>query len=101
MKTALTILTLVILSLNSPIILAKNKLLQPGSSSKVAVQTVNINTANADQLSSSLKGVGLKKAQAIIAYRDQFGAFKSLDELTAVKGIGEKTLAKNRSKISL
>lgn len=63
--------------------------------------TVNINTAGASQLASVLKGVGSKKAQAILDYRKKFGPFKSIDELTAVKGIGSKTLQKNRSKISI
>ncbi len=62
---------------------------------------VNINSASADQLASNLKGVGLKKAQAIIDYRKEYGNFKSINELTAVKGIGEKTVAKNREKIGL
>lgn len=62
---------------------------------------VNINKASAQQLAITLKGVGLKKAQAIIDYREEFGDFKSINELTAVKGIGEKTLAKNREKIGL
>ncbi|NVJ68272.1 MAG: helix-hairpin-helix domain-containing protein [Gammaproteobacteria bacterium] len=65
------------------------------------IARVNINTASADQLATSLKGVGLKKAQAIIEYRKEYGDFKSVNELTAVKGIGEKTLAKNRDKIGL
>lgn len=62
---------------------------------------VNINTASQSQLADVLKGVGLKKAQSIIEYREKFGAFKSVDELTAVKGIGPKTLQKNRAKISI
>ncbi|GAA4364547.1 ComEA family DNA-binding protein [Kangiella marina] len=62
---------------------------------------VNINTASSSQLAATLKGVGLKKAQAIIDYRNKFGPFKSVDELTAVKGIGSKTLQKNRAKISI
>ncbi|AOE50186.1 ComEA family DNA-binding protein [Kangiella sediminilitoris] len=62
---------------------------------------VNINKADSSQLAATLKGVGVKKAQAIIDYREKFGPFKSVDELTAVKGIGAKTLEKNRSKISI
>lgn len=58
-----------------------------------AKSPVNINTANLDAL-KSLKGIGPKKAQAIIDYRNQHGDFKSLHDLTAVKGISEKFLAK-------
>lgn len=56
---------------------------------------VNINTANAQSLSKNIKGVGLKKAEAIIAYREKHGAFKTVADLTQVKGIGKKLLEKN------
>ena len=64
-------------------------------------QVVNINTANAEALSAALKGIGIKKAQAIVAYREQYGDFKTLGELAEVKGIGTGTLAKNESVIVL
>lgn len=64
-----------------------------------AVTMVNINTANAESLASVLTGVGVTKANAIIAYRDLHGQFKSADELTAVKGIGSATVEKNRNRI--
>lgn len=62
---------------------------------------VNINTANANTLALSLNGVGEKKAQAIIDYRDSVGGFKSVDELTAVKGIGLAFVERNRERIVL
>ena len=62
---------------------------------------VNINTADADSLQSELKGVGSQKAEAIIAYREANGSFKSADELANVKGIGLKTVEKNRENILL
>lgn len=62
---------------------------------------VNINTADVATLSASLKGVGQSKAQAIIDYRESFGPFKSIDELKAVKGIGDSLLNKNRDKMVL
>ena len=107
MKTLLLVIAAAIVSLNSPISFAKGKLNQLTVSNQAAVaskavsQTININTADAAQLASVLKGIGLKKGQAIVAYRNKFGDFKSIDELTAVKGVGEKTVAKNRAKISL
>ena len=55
--------------------------------------SVNLNSANAEQL-SSLPGVGIKKAEAIIAYRELNGEFESIEELVNVKGIGPKMLAK-------
>ncbi len=54
---------------------------------------VNINSADVATL-QAVKGLGPKKAQAIVAYRNEHGAFKSLEDLTKVKGIGAKRLAK-------
>ena len=62
---------------------------------------VNINQADAQGISSALKGIGLKKAEAIILYREQNGPFKTVDDLAKVKGIGSKTVEKNRSDILL
>ena len=55
-----------------------------------ASNKVNINTANVAQL-QQLNGIGEKKAQQIIAYRQKNGQFKSKEELKQVSGIGEKT----------
>lgn len=52
---------------------------------------VNINLASFDQL-EKIPGIGSVIAQRIIAYRDQFGLFKSLEDLKKVKGIGDKKL---------
>jgi len=52
-------------------------------------------TTDAALISRPLKGIGLAKAQAIVAYRDSYGAFRLIEELEAVKGIGKATLAKN------
>ncbi|MCF7821493.1 MAG: helix-hairpin-helix domain-containing protein [Mariprofundaceae bacterium] len=54
---------------------------------------VNINSATVEQL-QSVKGIGSKRAAAIVAYRSKHGSFKSVDELENVKGIGEKSLKK-------
>ena len=61
---------------------------------------VNINTASAEEL-MSLSGIGPTKAQAIVDYRTNFGNFTSIDQLTSVSGIGEKTLAKIRDDITV
>ena len=72
-----------------------------GKGSTEQALTVNINSADAKELSRVLTGVGQKKAEAIIEYRQKFGPFKSANELTAVKGIGQKTVEKNKSRIKL
>ena len=70
-------------------------------SSFAVAEAVNINTANAQEISKNLKGVGLKKAQAIIQYRKKYGAFKTVESLAKVKGIGFKTVEKNRKNIAI
>lgn len=62
---------------------------------------VNINNATAAQIAEALRGVGLVKAEAIVQYRKSKGKFKSADDLTNVKGIGEATVNKNRTRIIL
>lgn len=60
---------------------------------------ININEASAEQISDSLVGVGLKKAAAIVEYRELYGYFETAEELVNVKGIGAETLEKNKSNI--
>jgi len=62
---------------------------------------VNINTADADTLSNELSGIGQSKAEAIVAYREQHGPYKQLQDLANVKGIGISTIEKNKSKMIL
>ena len=64
-------------------------------------QPVNINEATASEIAGALRGVGLKTASAIVAYRKANGPFKTTQSLTAVKGIGNKTLLKNDGVIVL
>ena len=70
-------------------------------SGSVFASEVNINTMDAAAIASNLKGIGMAKARAIVAYREANGPFASIDELANVRGIGEKTVAKNRDKILL
>ncbi|MCP1659897.1 ComEA family DNA-binding protein [Neisseria perflava] len=56
--------------------------------SAFSLAAVNINTASQSEL-EALPGIGPAKAKAIVAYRQQHGQFKSVDELKNVKGIGE------------
>ncbi|MDC9592303.1 ComEA family DNA-binding protein [Xenorhabdus sp. IM139775] len=61
---------------------------------------VNINTANAEELAKELNGVGAKKAQAIIEYRDKYGPFTAIEQLQEVQGIGPMFIEKNRDKLT-
>lgn len=64
-----------------------------------AKSQVDINSADADTLALALDGVGLSKAREIVAHRERFGEFKTLEELEEVRGIGPATIAANRDKI--
>jgi len=70
----------------------------PGSGGAAGI--VNINTADAAAL-ETLPGVGPALASSIIAWRDENGAFRAVDELLAVSGIGEKTLDGFRQQVTL
>jgi competence protein ComEA len=63
--------------------------------------TVNINQADIVTLAENLKGIGMKKAKAIVEYRKENGNFNTIDDITNVKGIGPKTLQKNRESLSV
>ena len=65
------------------------------------VDKVNLNTADAATIDRVLLNIGAAKAEAIVAYRKEHGAFKSPEQLALVKGIGLKTVEKNRDRIVL
>jgi len=79
------------------VILAAMLSLSPALS---AAQAVNINTASKAEL-MSVRGIGEKRAEAIIAYRDQNGPFKSVDDLESVQGIGPAILKENRDGLTV
>ena len=62
---------------------------------------VNVNSADAQTISEELNGIGLTKARAIVEYRKKHGPFRNADELSLVKGIGERTVDRNRADIQV
>lgn len=68
--------------------------------SDMAAGVVNINTADADIL-KSLSGIGDAKAQAILAYREEYGAFSTIEEIMQVPGIKESTFSAIKDKITV
>lgn len=60
---------------------------------------VDINSANAETISAELNGIGLAKAKAIVEYREKYGPFKNPEDLSLVKGIGDRTVELNRVNI--
>lgn len=64
------------------------------------MQPVNINTATVEQL-ETVKGIGKKRAQAIVAHREKNGPFKSVDDLASVKGFGKHFVEKHRASLTV
>ncbi|CNL39156.1 ComEA family DNA-binding protein [Yersinia proxima] len=62
---------------------------------------ININSADAEELAQSLSGIGRKKAEAIVNYREQFGFFTDAEQLLEVPGIGPSFLERNRTKLKM
>ncbi|MCC4619026.1 helix-hairpin-helix domain-containing protein [Xanthomonas cassavae CFBP 4642] len=71
------------------------------SSNAYALEKVDINTASAEELDKVLTNVGRSKAEAIVEHRQANGPFKSAEELALVKGIGLKTVERNRDLIEV
>ncbi|MDT8397662.1 MAG: helix-hairpin-helix domain-containing protein [Pseudomonadales bacterium] len=65
----------------------------------VEMERVNINQADAETIALMLDGIGIRRAEAIVAWREQNGLFKSLDELIMVSGVGQATIQRNQKKI--
>ena len=78
----------------------KEIFLSQNASAAASSEMININTADAKEL-ATLKGIGAALAQRIIDYREQNGAFKSIDEIKNVSGIGEKKFAAFKDKITI
>jgi len=68
---------------------------------QVNAEPVDINTADAATLASAIKGVGEKKAETIVAYRETHGPFTRVEDLSNVKGIGPGTVEKNRQNLEV
>ena len=62
---------------------------------------INLNKADAETIANELDGVGAARAQAIVDYRNQYGAFESVEELLNVRGIGEQILEANRDNMTV
>lgn len=62
---------------------------------------VSINTASAEDLARAMNGVGLKKAQAIVSYREEYGPFKTIDDLKQVPGMGSALVERNLAHLTL
>lgn len=69
--------------------------------SYAAKRLVNLNRADATQIAAQhFKGLGKKRALAIVAYRQQHGRFKTLDDLAKVRGMTKRFIDKNRQQLA-
>ena len=71
------------------------------STSVFALGPVDINSADAMTLAKEIQGVGQAKAELIVSYRNSNGRFASIEDLAKVKGIGLKTVNKNRDRLTI
>lgn len=97
LKTLSGVLLTTTLLFNSNLALAAPK---PVTEAVAIQQVVHLNQSTIDEL-LTLKGIGHKKAEAILAYRQQVGAFKSIEDLVKVKGIGKKVLIDNQDRLKI
>lgn len=86
------VLSLSVLSL--PALAATTPTQSPPPSART-VNKINLNTASASELAQSFKGIGQKRAAAIVSYREAHGPFKSIDELAQVRGLGKAFVNRN------
>lgn len=66
-----------------------------------SAEPVDLNSADAKTLAAELDGVGPKTAEAIVAYRTKNGPFKRIEDLEKVKGVGAKTVERNRAQMTV
>ncbi|HDZ8915774.1 TPA: ComEA family DNA-binding protein [Aeromonas hydrophila] len=85
---------------SQPLLAADKPAAKPATTVTAAKESgkVNLNTASINEL-TALKGIGEKKAQAIVDYREKQGKFTTVDQLADVSGIGPATLEANRDMI--
>ncbi|MDX2163805.1 MAG: helix-hairpin-helix domain-containing protein [Gammaproteobacteria bacterium] len=100
LRSVVASLVVVGLSVSFPTFAAEHQ--KPVATQQVASSAVNINTADAQTIfDAHIKGIGKKRAEAIVAYRTAHGPFKSLDDLKKIKGLSGKIIDANRERLLL
>lgn len=101
MKANLIAMVLSFLSMSSPLYAAPT----PSSASAITQEAeattpkINLNTAELNTLVHSFKGIGEKRAEAIIKYRESHDGFKSVEELAEVSGLGQQFVNRNLAEL--
>lgn len=85
---------------NNPNVQSEEAIRNEGAIDTITTEILNLNRAGYFDL-QTLPGIGPVLAERILAYRDSAGAFKSVEELSNVKGIGDKKLAAIRDRITI
>ncbi|MCO6059654.1 ComEA family DNA-binding protein [Pseudomonas sp. MOB-449] len=85
----------------SPFAVAAKVEAAAATSAGAQADKLNINAADVVAIQDRLIGIGETKAKAIVQYREENGPFSSVDDLLEVKGIGVKTLDRNRDRLSV
>ncbi|HEC4322132.1 TPA: helix-hairpin-helix domain-containing protein [Escherichia coli] len=80
---------------------AQSKAAVPAKASDEEGTRVSINNASAEELARAMNGVGLKKAQAIVSYREEYGPFKTVEDLKQVPGMGNSLVERNMAVLTL
>ena len=80
---------------------AQSKAAVPAKASDEEGTRVSINNASAEELARAMNGVGLKKAQAIVSYREEYGPFKTVEDLKQVPGMGNSLVERNLAVLTL
>jgi competence protein ComEA len=79
---------------------AANTPIKPQTAKEVqTVAKIDLNKADAKTLSKSVKGIGQKRAEAVVKYREDHGKFKSIEDLAKVKGFGHRFVQSHLSKL--
>lgn len=83
------VLSFFAVSLSTQAMAQDAKTTAPPSVTEQALKKINLNNATVRELTGSFKGIGKKRAEAIVSYRDTQGGFKSIEDLAQVRGLGK------------
>jgi competence protein ComEA len=97
-RPALVLVAALVCFVSSP--LAAQRATKPAPPAVASIAVINLNTATAAQL-ASLPGIGLKTAELIVQYRQKSGPFKKIEEIMNIRGIGEKSFLRLKSRITV
>lgn len=93
------VLSFFIISLSTQAIAQDIKTIAPPPMTEPALKKISINKATAQELNGSFKGIGKKRAEAIVSYRDAHGGYHSVEDLAQVRGLGKAFVESHLSQL--